>query len=98
MNCPKCEADSRVVDTREVNGQRQRKRKCRMGHIFYTNEVPIENWNYVDPRVKKPGTGYWRSSRAARKAQRLRKKPLGKIVLQKNSPEWIKSIYLKIND
>jgi transcriptional regulator NrdR family protein len=92
MTCPKCEAGSRVVDTREVEGQRQRKRKCRMGHIFYTKEVAMRKWSYVDPRIKNPGTGY------SKKAKKLRKTPVGGLVLQKETPNWVKTIYLKINE
>jgi transcriptional regulator NrdR family protein len=51
MNCPECGAPSIVTDTRLVEGQRHRRRKCPKNHKFYTNEVAIEKWAYVDPRI-----------------------------------------------
>lgn len=41
MKCPKCEAASRVIDTREP----KRRRVCESGHKFSTIEVPMETIN-----------------------------------------------------
>ena len=58
MNCPKCQSETTVIDTRPVNGGRERKRCCGNGHISYTREIHVEKWDYVDPRknryVRKP--------------------------------------------
>lgn len=37
MRCPKCEAASRVLETREP----KRRRVCENGHKFSTVEVPV---------------------------------------------------------
>jgi transcriptional regulator NrdR family protein len=96
MNCPKCNTASTVVDTRKVNGARQRKRRCKKGHEFFTGETVIIKWDYIDPRIKEPGTGKGRAKSRA-KVRRLQKTRVGKLILKKNSPAWVKSIYMKIN-
>jgi transcriptional regulator NrdR family protein len=53
MNCPECQSETIVIDTRHVNGGRERKRRCDKGHISYTREIHLEKWDYVDPRKKR---------------------------------------------
>lgn len=92
MNCPKCNSASIVIDSRKVNGARQRKRCCKNLHNFFTSEMIVVKWDYIDPRVKKPGTKPTQS-----RANMLKKTKIGKLALKKNSPAWVRAIYMKIN-
>lgn len=49
MRCPTCGADSGVIDSRKINGNRteRRRRKCKAcGQRFTTIEVPVEEMPY----------------------------------------------------
>jgi transcriptional regulator NrdR family protein len=39
MHCPKCQRQTRVVDSRRVEGTTVRKRRCECGHVYQTYEV-----------------------------------------------------------
>lgn len=44
MECPKCESDTYVIDSRKFAGTTYRRRKCKeCGHKFYTSEEILEN-------------------------------------------------------
>lgn len=42
MNCPICNAQSYVIDTRETENYRRRRYQCNNGHRFNTAEVHWE--------------------------------------------------------
>ncbi len=46
MNCPKCNAPTRVLETRKLVF-RERRRECPVGHRFWTQET-ILNWAEPD--------------------------------------------------
>lgn len=84
MNCPTCKKPTRVLETRLVDsGQRQRRRVCPRKHAIFTLEVVVNDWKYVDPRVKNPGTMPRKNPREA--------KPI-KVKVTKASLGWLKRI------
>ena len=91
MNCPKCNRTTVVVDTRKVGGARQRRRRCKNGHDFFTSEMVVAKWDYIDPRVKQPGVGKGQVKKRDKKPRRR------KFILAK-APDWVKAIYKKINE
>lgn len=86
MNCPVCKKPTIVIDTRAVNGGRERKRTCAENHISFTQEQFIEKWNYRDPRRKRVP-----APKASLKKTKLKK--WKGIQLNDSSPLWLKNIW-----
>ncbi len=106
MKCKECEKDTIVADTRLVDGVRFRKRTCKCGWKFYTQETVIEKWPFRDPRI---GRKTYKRKQDMTPCKRMsRKKPVKPapvfapameewgIKVTKDSPLWLKSIALKL--
>jgi len=94
MVCPKCKKPTRVLDTRVVKGERQRRRICPKRHRTYTKEVPMEKWGYCDPRTQNPGTG--KGSQSKRISDKKFDDHFLKTFAEQNSPAWLKKIFDKL--
>lgn len=85
MNCPECGGKTRVVESRLREGCVWRRRKCKDGHLSYTQEVFVE-------KKAKPKTG--------RRRPPLEPFPPAlrewNIVVTKASPLWLKSIAMQL--
>jgi transcriptional regulator NrdR family protein len=53
MNCPKCNSQTRVLDTRRLV-LLERRRECPQGHRFWTQEVVLD-WQEADRPKKENG-------------------------------------------
>ena len=46
MRCPRCGLETKVIDSREAEGSRWRRRKCHCGNIIETREDVVTNQIY----------------------------------------------------
>lgn len=54
MNCPKCDAETAVIDSRSALGTVRRRRQCEAcGHRFTTREVNQEDWEALREAVRR---------------------------------------------
>jgi len=54
VNCPKCDAETSVIDSRFALGTVRRRRQCdACGHRFTTREVNQEDWESLRESVRR---------------------------------------------
>jgi hypothetical protein len=103
MKCPVCGKATRVVDSRSLEGEVKRRRKCPKGHLSYTIQAPeyfVAGRATGRPRVEQKKPPKPRKIKP-KKAAPLPYPPAMKewgLVVTKESPLWLKSIAMKLDE
>jgi hypothetical protein len=86
MTCKKCKKHSKVVETRQLNGVRFRRRKCDCSEVWYTKEVRV------------PGEVHlFRKAPIAKPSPRLSVPvEVNGLVVTRDSPDWLKRVALQL--
>jgi transcriptional regulator NrdR family protein len=84
MICPKCESPTEVINSRKKDGNVVRRRACKCGERFTTNEVIVDSRKVTFKKVvkalsmTKAVTGEWT------------------VKVDENTPEWAKKMLINL--
>lgn len=105
MKCPVCGKATKVMESRAGAEGVKRRRKCSKGHLSYTMQAPeyfIEGRAVGRPKVaeKKPPKPRKPKPKVVKPAPTPYPPALREwgIVVTKNSPLWLKSIAMKLEE
>jgi hypothetical protein len=104
MNCPVCGKATRVVDSRSLEGEVKRRRKCPKGHLSYTMQAPeyfVAGRAAGRPKAAEKKLPKPRKKIKPKKAAPLPYPPAMKewgLAVTKDSPLWLKSIAMKLDE